>query len=277
MRIFEVLKEKNSQFSVIPHTKEAGNVMACTIENHLQTAVELVCVLNGFFDYHIGGRTERIHAGEAGIIFPFQSHSYTRYEGHEYLRFDFDTTMAKDFFDANQNCVGARSVFKLSESSNFMLKSYFLNRKSYSYLAVQSFFYSVLNDLTEQTEFLPRSKDSTILSKTVNYITNNKEKTLTSESVAKALGYSKNYFSSAINKTAGFGFNYLLALIRTESAKMLLSGSRKTVLEIVLECGFGCERSFYRQFTNIVGISPLKYRDAHIKKHLNKTHYELNP
>ena len=272
MKIFEVLKEKNSQFSVIPHTKEAGNVMACSIESHLQTGVELVCVLNGFFDYHLGGSTERVHEGEAGIIFPFQAHSYTRYEGHEYLRFDLDTGIARDFFDANQNCVGTRAVFKLSEVSRFMLRSYFLESEDYSALAVQSFFYSVLNDLTSQMELLPRSKDSTLLSKTVNYITNNKEKTLTSESVAKALGYSKNYFSSAINKTAGFGFNYLLALIRTESAKMLLSGSRKTVLEIVLECGFGCERSFYRQFTSIVGISPLKYRNAHVKKHIKETH-----
>ena len=268
MKIFEIFKEQNSQFAVIHHTKSAGNVMACTIESHLQTGVELICVLNGFFDYHVGGRTERIHAGEAGIIFPFQAHSYTRYEGHEYLRFDLDTAIAKDFFDANQNCVSTRSVFKLSESSDFMLRNYFLIRESHSPLAVKSFFYSVLNDLTEQLELLPRSKDSTILNQTVNYISDNKEKPLTSESVAKALGYSKNYFSSTINKTAGFGFNYLLALIRTESAKMLLSDSKKTVLEIVIECGFGCERSFYRQFTNIVGISPLKYRETCTKKQI---------
>ena len=268
MRIFETFKERNSEFSVVPHTKRAGNVMACTIESHLQTGVELVCVLNGFFDYHVGGRTERIHEGEAGIIFPFQAHSYTRYEGHEYIRFDINTSFAKDFFDANHNCVGTRSVFRLSEASNFMLRYYFVEGDGYSQLAVQSFFYSVLNDFTSQMELLPRNKESAILSKTVNYITDNKEKPLTSESVAKALGYSKNYFSSAINKTTGFGFNYLLALIRTESAKMLLSGSRKTILEIVLECGFGCERSFYRQFTNIVGISPLKYRKTRTKKQI---------
>ena len=104
--------------------------MACTIERHLQTAVELVCVLNGFFDYHVGNRTERIHAGEAGIIFPFQSHSYTRYEGHEYIRFDFETTLAKDFFASKKDRVSKRTVFKLSEVSDFILKKHFIEKKS---------------------------------------------------------------------------------------------------------------------------------------------------
>ena len=271
MQIFEGLKEQNSEFNVIPHTKKFKNVMACKMEKHLQTGVEVVCVLNGYFDLHVGTTVERIHAGEAGIVFPFQAHGYTRYEGAEYIRFDFDTTLARDFFAANSNSIGKRAVFKLSESSDFMLKTYFTEKREHSRLLLQSFFYSILNDLISQVELIPRSKDDTVLSRAISYISNNKEKTLTSEAVAKALGYSKNYFSAAINKTAGFGFNYLLALIRTESAKLMLSDGKKSILEIVIECGFGCERSFYRQFSKILGISPLKYREMRTKKQIKNT------
>ena len=80
------------------------------------------------------------------------------------------------------------------------------------------------------------------------------------KNVAKALGYSESYFSRAINKTAGFGFNTLLAMIRIESAKKLLLETKKSIVEIVIECGFGSERSFYRQFKDMTGVSPLRYR-----------------
>ena len=78
--------------------------------------------------------------------------------------------------------------------------------------------------------------------------------------VAKALGYSESHFSYTINKTTGFGFNTLLAMLRIESAKKLLRETEKTILEIVLECGFGSECSFYRQFKEATGVSPLKFR-----------------
>ena len=92
------------------------------------------------------------------------------------------------------------------------------------------------------------------------YIRSNMEKDLEMDGVAKALGYSYSYFSRAINKIAGFGFNALLAMIRIEKAKRLLRETTKTILEIVIECGFGSERSFYRQFKETTGVSPLRYR-----------------
>ena len=88
------------------------------------------------------------------------------------------------------------------------------------------------------------------------------EKPLQMSAVAKTLGYSESYFSRAINKTAGFGFNTLLATMRIENAKKLLRETEKTILDIIIECGFGSERSFYRQFKEMTGISPLKYRNS---------------
>ena len=81
-------------------------------------------------------------------------------------------------------------------------------------------------------------------------------------SVAKELGYSKSHFSRAINKPTGLSFNALVAMIRVESAKKLIRDTGKTILEIVIECGFGSERSFYRQFSSTVGQSPLQYRKS---------------
>ena len=143
-----------------------------------------------------------------------------------------------------------------------MIKEHFIGKQNHSRLRIQSLLYSVLSDFTTQTELVTIENDNNILINAINYINSNMEKPLQMSSVAKTLGYSESYFSRAINKTAGFGFNTLLATIRIENAKKMLRQTEKTVLDIIIECGFGSERSFYRQFKDITGVSPLKYRNA---------------
>ena len=150
--------------------------------------------------------------------------------------------------------------FHTSQTTDFIVRNNFVGKKEASRFMVQSFLYSILADLTSQLKMVPRKESDSILVKTIDYIRENKEKPLKMNSVAKALGYSESYFSYAINKTAGLNFSTLLAMIRVESAKTMLQKSDKTILEIVIESGFGSERSFYRQFKSMTGESPLKYR-----------------
>lgn len=262
MIYFDGLRKNNALFAYKPHTKELKNVMACKLEIHIQPGIEVIYVLNGNFDLHINGKTETVHAGEIGIVFPFQPHGYERYNGFEYIRFDFDSELATDFFNLNHDKIGKSAVFKASEVTEFTIKKHFIETKSSSRLIAQNLFYSILSDFTNQIELVPIKKNDNVLIKAITYIKDNIESPLQMKDVAKALGYSESYFSRAINKTAGFGFNILLAMLRVENAKRLLRETKKTMLEIVLECGFGSERSFYRQFKEITGESPLKYRKA---------------
>ncbi len=260
MRYFEGLRQNNRLFHCVAHTKEKKNAMACTLETHIQPGIEIIYVTDGKFDLHINGTTETIREGEIGIIFPFQPHGYERYEGDEYVRFDFDTSLAGDFFNAKQDRIGKKSVFKASEVTKFTIKENFIKETNESKLSAQNLLYSILNDFSSQVELVPVKKDNNVLVKAIMYIRSNMEKDLEMDGVAKALGYSYSYFSRAINKIAGFGFNALLAMIRIEKAKRLLRETTKTILEIVIECGFGSERSFYRQFKDMAGVSPLRYR-----------------
>lgn len=42
----------------------------------------------------------------------------------------------------------------------------------------------------------------------------------------------------------------------------MLSETKKSSLEIALECGFGSERNFNRQFKNITGLTPKQYKKS---------------
>ncbi|MBQ8290599.1 MAG: helix-turn-helix transcriptional regulator [Clostridia bacterium] len=265
MIYFDSIKKSNELFACRPHTRALKNDFACTLDMHIQPTIEMVYVIDGKFDSHINGKTETIHTGEIGIIFPFQPHGYQRYEGSDYLRFDFDTELAADFFSFNRDKVGEKAVFKASEVTEFTIKKNFIEGTGVSRLIAQNLIYSILSDFTSQVKLVPTKKDGNALIKAITYIKSNTERDIQMSTVAKALGYSESYFSRAINKTAGFGFNTLLAMIRVENAKKLLRETKKSMLEIVLECGFGSERSFYRQFKELTGISPLKYKNINYK------------
>lgn len=263
MEYFEGLKIRGLSFLWVEHTRAKGNVEGGGgMKMHIQPGVEIIYVTDGKIDITTDGNTETAHTGEAAMIFPFQPHGYKKYEGSEFIRFDLDSSLAFDFFNTNRNCVGTRTVFKASKVTETIVKENFVNKAASSQFTVQSFLYSSLADFTRQVDMISKKESDNILVKTIDYIRSNKEKPLKMCTVAKALGYSESYFSYAINKTSGLGFNSLLAMIRTENAKTLLRESNKTILEIIFECGFGSERSFYRQFSSTVGQSPLQYRKS---------------
>ncbi len=267
MNFYEGFKSSERLFEWKEHTRANRNVKGgAGIAIHVQPSVEMIFVTDGKIDINVGGTTEIAHTNEAALIFPFQPHGYKKYSGSEFIRFAFDPSLASDFFSRNSNAVGETTVFKTSERTQFLAKSNFVGKKEIDRFAVQSFLYSALSDFTKQINIVKKTESDTLLVKAIDYVKENQAKELKMSAVAKALGYSASHFSYAINKTAGFGFNTLVAMIRIETAKQLLRETDKTILEIILECGFGSERSFYRQFKEMTGESPLKYRSERSKQ-----------
>ena len=223
MQLFEGLKVRDSLFCWREHTKANRNVMhGRGVGIHIQPSIEIIFVTDGKIDVELGGKTETAYTNEAVLIFPFQPHAYKKHGGSEFIRFDFDASLASDFFNCNGNSVGETAVFKTSECSQFLLKSIFVNKSTADKFSVQSFLYSILSDFTRQVKIVEKTEGDTILAQAIDYVKRNKQNELKMSSVAKALGYSASHFSYSINKTAGFGFNTLLAMIRVESAKQLL-------------------------------------------------------
>ncbi len=89
-----------------------------------------------------------------------------------------------------------------------------------------------------------------------------KQQSLTLNDIAAAIGYNAKYLSRSINQTAGLGFSTLLSMLRTEDARFLLKSTSRTIIDIAMECGFGSERSFYRQFHELTGQTPREYRES---------------
>ena len=89
--------------------------------------------------------------------------------------------------------------------------------------------------------------------------TNNKFKI---KDLADSLQESTSSISQAI-KSGGFtGFREYINYLRMEHFKQLaMQNQDKNIKELMFQCGFISRSTFYRNFTEKYGISPLKYID----------------
>ena len=126
----------------------------------------------------------------------------------------------------------------------------------------KSFLYAVIDCFAEQVPLVEKSMDDDVLSAVIFYMNENRRSDITLKSLTATLGYNEKYISRLINRAAGFGYSTLLSILRVEDARILLKNTNKTIIEIALECGFGSDRTFYRQFKQITGYSPTDYRKS---------------
>ena len=77
---------------------------------------------------------------------------------------------------------------------------------------------------------------------------------------AKGLGISDTYFQHLYTKTFGVSFQKDLIGMRISHAKYLLLSTDMTLEQVAELCGYTSEVHFYRQFKQMVHMTPAKYR-----------------
>jgi AraC-like DNA-binding protein len=231
-----------------------------TYPRHIHQFAELIFVTEGKITVSIDGNPECINAGEAALIFPFQAHGFHSKDRVKMAMYLFSPSIAGSFFKNHDGKVGERAVFSPAETTKLLHEARILCQDELSLYSVKSFIYSVLADYTAQVKLIDGFSDTTVATKVASYINEHFSEPINLESVAKAIGYSPNYLSHCIGRVFGFNFCSLLANLRIDKARKLLSETDKTTIEICYECGFGSERSFHRQFKSVTGKTPSDYR-----------------
>lgn len=262
MEYFRGPNELDAAFYYKWHSeKNANNLYGNVMPMHIHQSAEIMLLTKGEMNITIGGKdTETVHAGQAALIFPFQPHEYTTLPNSEYLRCNFAASLIPEFFNTVMGKEGERAVFDTDEATVFHFKRRILANKALSLWSIRAFLCSAIDDYLSAVPLRESGSNSHILTRAISYMTEHKAESLTIGIVASKIGYSKSHLSYCINNAADFNFNTLLSMIRIEDARVMLKNTKKSILEIALECGFGSERSFYRQFKAITGISPKDYR-----------------
>lgn len=230
------------------------------VSDHIHQYAELIIMLEGEMRIFVDDKEEYIRAGEAAFIFPFQRHKMSSKSINKLAMYLFSPTTMASFMKKHDGQVGESAVFKPNESTLAVFREKILNNEDFTIYNVKGFLYLALDDYLSQVPLKKSIGGTSIVSNVITYMNEHFTESITLESVASALGYSANYLSHCIKKLYGLNFCTILASLRIERARYLITSSDKTTTEIGYECGFGSERSFLRQFRNIMGFSPSEYR-----------------
>ena len=139
------------------------------------------------------------------------------------------------------------------------------------YRAVQAGIHAVFEEYLLSTEPSEQHSPNNALAGILMYMNENYKSALSLSTVGKALGYSAGYVSHCMKAFPEMNFNDILNSFRVEHAKTLLISSTKTNIDIALESGFNCERSFYRAFTKFVKMTPTEYVAARSQNYSDST------
>lgn len=95
---------------------------------------------------------------------------------------------------------------------------------------------------------------------TINYIRENYQQKLNLKDLAKASGYSYDYFQHQFQRRTGYSPQQYLIQIRMDTAKELLKNTSMSCTQIAYYCGFSDGAQFSTMFRKKYGISPRDYR-----------------
>ena len=100
----------------------------------------------------------------------------------------------------------------------------------------------------------------TIVEQAIDYMKLNLDRELTTEEIAREVGYSEYHFIRLFKEVTGISPRNFLSALRIEEGKKKLLQPTGSLLNVVLSLGFLSVGSFSSRFKQTVGISPMKFR-----------------
>jgi AraC-like DNA-binding protein len=240
---------------------------------HLHSGLELILVKEGSICVTIGNHSKVLLAGELGIAFPNQIHSYET---------DSDCTPNKGILllCPADICGDFLSTLLVNHpKSPFVAKDQIHPDISYilhSLLKIESpiqdnlpliraYVQLILAHLLPSLELIKNRDTQTpsLTSQIITLLSEQYTEPVSLEKLSKQLGISKFRISRIFSEKLHTTFSIYLNTLRIDYAKHLLKGSSQDILTISLMCGYESTRTFNREFKAICGCQPREYRKGH--------------
>ena len=262
-----MLQIQTSNFITDRSLRSTTKIGRYAIGNHIHQNTEIVFVKEGYIDVTVDGVCERANKNDIIVVSPFKIHSFATEHYSEIWICVFSNDFISDFIsDGDGYLSGRRAIFtpsrelidfitpKLFDSSeNLITPSDDMLRR------VKTVFYAVFEEYFASSQKEHKRAGGNALSSILIYIAENCKSDLNLDTVSKSLGYNKNYISQCIGELGGINFRTLLNSFRIDHAKKMLLAKKHKLIDVALECGFTCERTFYRAFLSITGKTPSEY------------------
>ena len=104
------------------------------------------------------------------------------------------------------------------------------------------------------------SKNNELIKKSMVYISQHFNESLTLEDVATHVHLHPSYFSTMFKQSTGSSFKEYLNMVRIEEGKRLLSNTDYSIIDIAIAIGFEDQSYFSKVFKKYTGRTPKQFR-----------------
>lgn len=108
-------------------------------------------------------------------------------------------------------------------------------------------------------------KDNFVVNKILQFLHMNIESYVTLDDIANHLNITPQYAVTCFKNHMGIPLMKYSKKIRVDRAKVLLTTTTKSILDIALTLGFYDQSHFSKTFKSFEGMSPLNFRNTHYK------------
>ena len=236
--------------------------------DHIHQFPEIVYVKDGELELTVDGVTELMRAGDFAIVPPFRVHSFFTPKTVTRWICVFSTDFISSFISRDELLGNGESyIFHAPEGlASFAEERMLETDELFSELNEQTIrtykalIFALYTEYLNQVPRAAKKKHHQALTAILLYISEHYTEEISLASIGAELGYSRKYVSLCLSEVDEMNLNQLVNSFRADLAKTLLSSTKMNVIDVALECGYDNERSFYRAFHQVTGMTPGEYR-----------------
>ncbi len=229
---------------------------AITFPLHLHRSFEFFVQIEGETEVSVDEKVYRLSAGEAVLVFPFQTHSYDCKTAGKYEIVIFSPDVVTDYYIQTKNLLPVNNTLSsgpiaVDDADNIFLK--------------KAAAYRICGLFEKGRQYRKSSEEShhTVLVRLLLYTNENFRTKCLLKDACATIGYDYAYVSKLFKRIIGMPFRKYVNMLRIRESQNLFGSGSKSITEIAYECGFCNLRDFDRNFSAFVGCTPTEY-----KKHI---------
>lgn len=245
-------KERSGETRYLYHQNDTN--LSFQVHNH--DSYEAILVLEGELLCDVEGHPYDLKRGQGLLIQPGQIHAYaTQERSKSYLCiFSKDFISPFDLTTKGQHLVrpvfdcpdGERVRDVLQSGRNIFLK--------------QAELYRICGAALEGGLAPVEEKSFNLRGRLVSYVQEHYREDISLRTFAKNEGYNYCYLSAFFNRNFNMNFSAYVNRFRLQYAAHLLLTTKRSISQIVSDCGFSSLRNMNIAFKNQYGLSPTAYR-----------------
>ncbi|WP_308635445.1 AraC family transcriptional regulator [Paenibacillus silvisoli] len=252
------------------HLYESKHQIGSVVEPHHHCVHQLLYVLEGEGTVTLDQKKARLSKDKAVFIVPHCNHAIASEGRLTTLVLAFDSAMLQDrtldallsgqFPSSSLLEVNPLAGSEIRQLLRKMLFEHQLQHPMYE-IATKLYLQELLLILARSRQSAEVTDSNYLRAERIrNYMDTHYFEKLSAEDIAEKLGITVRYVNDIFKSRYGITPTQYLSEIRVEAAKKMLVETDKDIVSIVFEVGYETLSTFYRNFKNIVNMSPNHYR-----------------